>query len=397
MNFIKKIFIILVLIVILIYTVNITSIPKSIILFQSEELNIVKIFGIDFEEEQTKVIQTSSNSGKTESKTVTVKLFNTIPVKKINVSTIKNTKIVPLGNTIGIKLYSDGVLVIGMTEVEGKKPYENTGIKEGDLIVSVDNVLVTTTEKLIECVNNSEGEKIELEYMRDGTKYLTKIEPVRTKENDYKIGLWVRDGAVGIGTATYYEPTTKKIATLGHGIVDRDTDKLISVEKGEILTSQITKIKKGEKGTPGEIKGVINENKVIGTINQNTIFGIYGFLKDVSELKINESNAIEVALKDEIKIGKANVILTIDGKTRKEYEIEIKKIYKNNTEDNKSMLIEIVDEELISKTGGIVQGMSGAPIIQNGKFIGAVTHVLVNNPLQGYAVFGETMIKQMNT
>lgn len=397
MNFIKKIFIILVLIVILIYTVNITSIPKSIILFQSEELNIVKIFGIDFEEEQTKVIQTSSNSGKTESKTVTVKLFNTIPVKKINVSTIKNTKIVPLGNTIGIKLYSDGVLVIGMTEVEGKKPYENTGIKEGDLIVSVDNVLVTTTEKLIECVNNSEGEKIELEYMRDGTKYLTKIEPVRTKENDYKIGLWVRDGAVGIGTATYYEPTTKKIATLGHGIVDRDTDKLISVEKGEILTSQITKIKKGEKGSPGEIKGVINENKVIGTINQNTIFGIYGFLKDVSELKINESNAIEVALKDEIKIGKANVILTIDGKTRKEYEIEIKKIYKNNTEDNKSMLIEIVDEELISKTGGIVQGMSGAPIIQNGKFIGAVTHVLVNNPLQGYAVFGETMIKQMNT
>lgn len=397
MNFIKKFFIILVLIVILIYTVNITSIPKSIILFQSEELNIVKIFGIDFEEEQTKVIQTSSNSGKTESKTVTVKLFNTIPVKKINVSTIKNTKIVPLGNTIGIKLYSDGVLVIGMTEVEGKKPYENTGIKEGDLIVSVDNVLVTTTEKLIECVNNSEGEKIELEYMRDGTKYLTKIEPVRTKENDYKIGLWVRDGAVGIGTATYYEPTTKKIATLGHGIVDRDTDKLISVEKGEILTSQITKIKKGEKGTPGEIKGVINENKVIGTINQNTIFGIYGFLKDVSELKINESNAIEVALKDEIKIGKANVILTIDGKTRKEYEIEIKKIYKNNTEDNKSMLIEIVDEELISKTGGIVQGMSGAPIIQNGKFIGAVTHVLVNNPLQGYAVFGETMIKQMNT
>lgn len=397
MNFIKKIFIILVLIVILIYTVNITSIPKSIILFQSEELNIVKIFGIDFEEEQTKVIQTSSNSGKTESKTVTVKLFNTIPVKKINVSTIKNTKIVPLGNTIGIKLYSDGVLVIGMTEVEGKKPYENTGIKEGDLIVSVDNVLVTTTEKLIECVNNSEGEKIELEYMRDGTKYLTKIEPVRTKENDYKIGLWVRDGAVGIGTATYYEPTTKKIATLGHGIVDRDTDKLISVEKGEILTSQITKIKKGEKGTPGEIKGVINENKVIGTINQNTIFGIYGFLKDVSELKINESNAIEVALKDEIKIGKANVILTIDGKTRKEYEIEIKKIYKNNTEDNKSMLIEIVDEELINKTGGIVQGMSGAPIIQNGKFIGAVTHVLVNNPLQGYAVFGETMIKQMNT
>ncbi len=283
-----------------------------------------------------------------------------------------------------------------MTEVEGKKPYENTGIKEGDLIVAVDNITVTTTEDLINCVNASNGQDIEIKYLREGTEYTAQMEPVKTKENKYKIGLWVRDGAVGIGTATYYEPESGKIATLGHGIVDRDTDKLITIEHGTLHGSTITKIKKGEEGTPGEIRGIIDEDKNIGTINLNTKFGIYGTLSDLNELGIDKQNSLEVALKSEIQTGKATVILSLDSGSRKEYEIEIKKIYKNNTEDNKSMLIEITDQNLIEKTGGIIQGMSGAPIIQNGKFIGAITHVLVNNPLQGYAVFGETMIKQMN-
>ena len=204
-------------------------------------------------------------------------------------------------------------------------------------------------------------------------------------------------GLVGIETATYYEPESGKIATLGHGIVDRDTDKLITLGSGEITTSTITKIKKGEKGNPGEIRGILNEEKIIGKINLNTGFGIYGTLNETNSLGINEANSVNVALKEEIKLGKAKTILALEDGIRKEYEIEIKRIYKNNNEDNKSMLIEITDEKLIEKTGGIIQGMSGAPIIQNGKFIGAITHVLVNNPLQGYAVFGETMVKQMNS
>ena len=173
----------------------------------------------------------------------------------------------------------------------------------------------------------------------------------------------------GIGTATYYEPASGKIATLGHGIVDRDTDKLITIESGELTTSTITKIKKGEKGNPGEIRGVINEEKTIGMIYQNTKFGIYGKLQEINTLGINEENSLEVVLKEEIETGKASILLSLEDGIRREYEIEIKKIYRNNTEDNKSMLIEITDEELIEKTGGIVQGMSGAPIIQNGKFI----------------------------
>ena len=173
----------------------------------------------------------------------------------------------------------------------------------------------------------------------------------------------------GIGTATYYEPASGKIATLGHGIVDRDTDKLITIESGELTTSTITKIKKGEKGNPGEIRGIINEEKAIGMIYQNTKFGIYGKLQEINTLGINEENSLEVALKEEIETEKASILLSLEDGIRREYEIEIKKIYRNNTEDNKSMLIEITDEELIEKTGGIIQGMSGAPIIQNGKFI----------------------------
>mgnify|MGYP002710522287 CR=1 FL=1 len=396
MNFIKKSLIILILLISLIYTVNITNIPENIILFENEELNLNQILGVVLKEGREEIVQASNTNSKIENKKITVSLFNLFNVKTVNVSTVQNTKVIPLGNIIGIKLYSDGVLVIGMTEIEGKKPYENTGIREGDLITKVDNVQVTTTQALIECVNKSKGQNVKIQYIREGTEYIANIEPVKTKENRYKIGLWVRDGAMGIGTATYYEPESGKIATLGHGIVDRDTDKLITIESGTLLTSTITKIKKGEEGIPGEIRGVINDSQKIGNINLNTEFGIYGKLEETNRLGIDTTNVLDVALKNEIKTGKATILLMLEDGIRKEYEIEIKKIYKNNTEDNKSMLIEITDSELIEKTGGIIQGMSGAPILQNGKFIGAITHVLVNNPIQGYAVFGETMIKQMN-
>lgn len=362
MKFIKKFLIIVFLCITLIYVTNITNIPSKIILFEKENLSLGKILGITIKEKERKTIETvSKSSNNIESKTVQLKLFNLINVKEVQVDIIKDAKVVPLGNTIGIKLYSDGVLVIGMTEVEGKKPYENTGIKEGDLIISVDNVQVSTTSELIECVNKCEGNNLEIKYLREGTEYVTYIEPVKTKEDDYKIGLWVRDGAVGIGTATYYEPESGKIATLGHGIVDRDTENLISIESGELTTSTITKIKKGEKGNSGEIRGLLNEEEIIGTVKQNTEYGIYGQLQNTNKLGINENNVLEVALKDEIKTGKANILLTLEDGIRKEYEIKIKKIYKNNTEDNKSMLIEITDEELIKQTGGIIQRNEWSP------------------------------------
>ena len=195
MNFIRKCSIIFFLLIILIYTVNITSIPKKIILFENEKLDLGEIIGVTLREKKREIVETSTNTGKIENKTLELSLFNLFPVKKIYVTTIQDTKVIPLGNTIGIKLYSSGVLVIGMTEIEGKKPYENTGIKEGDLIIKVDNTDVDTTEKLIECVNRAHGQNVEIKYLREGAEYVTNIEPVKTKENKYKIGLWVRDGA----------------------------------------------------------------------------------------------------------------------------------------------------------------------------------------------------------
>ena len=195
MNFIKKIFLIIILLIVLIYTVNITNIPKKIIIFENENLKLSEIFGLTLKEEKNKIIETSSSSNKIENKSIPVSLFNIIPVKKVDVTTFQDTKIIPLGNTIGIKIYSSGVLVIGMTEIEGKKPYENTGIKEGDLIIKIDNTEVNTTEELIECVNKSQGQNVEVKYLREGTEYITNIEPVKTKDDKYKIGLWVRDGA----------------------------------------------------------------------------------------------------------------------------------------------------------------------------------------------------------
>ncbi len=396
MKNIKKFILITFLCLILVYVTNITAIPDKIVLFENEDLNLGEIYGITIKENHDLSIQTSSMNNRIEEKTVTLSLFNIIDIKDIKISVVQNTKIIPLGNVIGLKIYSDGVLVIGMTEIEGEKPYETSDIKEGDLIISVDNVQVTTTQDLIKCVNNSNGNEIEIKYIRDGQEHSTTIEPIKTSNNEYKIGLWVRDGAVGIGTATYYDPSSGKIATLGHGIVDIDTDSLITVESGTITKARISKIKKGEEGAPGEIKGSLIESEVIGNININTKFGIYGNIFSATTLDLSNAEEMEVALIEEIKKGPAKVILALEDGGRKEYDIEIKKIYKNNTEDNKSMLIEITDEELIEKTGGIIQGMSGAPIVQNGKFVGAITHVLVNNPRQGYALFGETMIKQMN-
>lgn len=397
MKFLRKFFLIIFLLIILVYVTNVTAIPKKIILFEGETLSLGTIFGISQTKEQ--VITTSSlaeNSNIVKEEKITLSLFNLLDVKNVNVTTIEKTKVVPLGNTIGLKLYSSGVLVIGMTEIEGVKPYENSGIEEGDLITYINNKQVTTTDELVECVNNSQGKIIDITYIRDGKEYVTKIEPAVTANNEYKLGLWVRDGAAGIGTATYYEPSTEKFAALGHGIIDSDTEKLISIESGEVVTTNVIDIQKGEEGKPGQIKGTVTNGQKIGEVYTNTEFGIYGKITSKNRLNIIEENSLEVATRDEIKEGEAKIILTLEDGIRKEYSIEITKIYKNNNTDNRSMQVKVTDENLLNLTGGIIQGMSGAPIIQNGKFVGAVTHVFIKNPTEGYAVFGDLMIKTAN-
>lgn len=198
----------------------------------------------------------------------------------------------------------------------------------------------------------------------------------------------------GVGTATFYEPSTGMFASLGHGITDIDTGDLITISNGELVTTNIVSVQKGEKGKPGELKGSIESSKTIGDVSKNTSFGIFGKITNKSNLKISEQE-MEVATREEIKTGKAQIICEIEDGKKEHYDIEIQKVYSSNNRDNKSMLIKVIDKKLLEKTGGIIQGMSGSPIIQNNKFVGAVTHVLVNDPTSGYGVFADIMLKQM--
>lgn len=286
-----------------------------------------------------------------------------------------------------------------MGEIEGSdnrqyKPYENSGIEEGDRIIAINQNTVTCTADLINQVNASKGDKVSIQYIRDEDTLETSIIPAKGSDNNYKLGLWVRDAAAGVGTVSFYEPATKTFAALGHGIQDVDTGKLLQIAKGDFVTTKIISITKGKKGNPGKIQGSIENSTVIGQIAKNTDFGVFGTLTNTTSLNINVNDAMEVASRDEIKEGKASIMCTLEDGKKKEYEVEIQKIYRNNNENNKSMLVKVTDEELLEKTGGIIQGMSGSPMIQNGKVIGALTHVLVGDPQTGYAVFADLMIKQ---
>lgn len=382
-----------ILIMVYIYVANITLIPEQIILLENEPYKIKKFIGVDTIE----TVSTANDNGNTLN--VDVTLFGN-KVKDVTIDTIENVEVVPIGKIIGMKLYTNGVLIVGMSEIENManelvSPFANCDIKEGDTIVKVNETEIETIDNLKNVVNECNGENVLLTLVRDGSIVTSNITPAQTESDEYKLGLWVKDAATGVGTITYYEKNTGSFAALGHGIVDNDTDKLIDIDSGEVVTSDVMSITKADINSPGEIRGTIINQKTIGQVQKNTQFGIYGKLENLASLNIDASQAMPVALRDEIQIGDAKLLCSLDGKTNKEYDIKIEKIYTNNNYDNKSMLIRVTDEDLIEKTGGIIRGLSGAPILQNGKFVGAVTNVLVSNPEIGYAIFGDMMVKEM--
>lgn len=399
----KKFLLILTLLVILVYVTNITSIPNNLILLQGENLNIKTLLGLSINYDNGKAIEAvSSEENKIGEKTGKIDLslnFAGLNIKDLTVNVIPNTVVIPGGEAIGLRLYTSGVLVIGMSEIQGEDnnsymPYKNSGIKEGDMITKIDDETITCTSDLVTKVNESNGKSIKITYIRDGNNYNTEIIPKKTSENDYKLGLWVRDAASGVGTISFYDPKTGDFGALGHGIMDIDTEELIDIAKGDIVTSKIISVVKGEKGKPGELQGSIDNGKIIGKVYKNTNFGIYGKLNNLNTLNSN-TKEMEVMPRNEVKEGKASILCTLDNNIQEEYEIEIEKTYPSTQRSNKNMIIKVTDERLLEKTGGIVQGMSGSPIIQDGKFVGAVTHVMVNTPEKGYGIFADTMLKQM--
>ena len=401
MKLFKKIIIITFLLIIYAYVCNISLLPSNYIIMQGENLRLYTLLGIKLIEESSyQTLQTSSTIEQEKINKIgkvnfSLNLFNLIQLKNIDVNVIPKTTVVPMGNAIGMKLYTAGVLVVGMSEIEGKKPYENSGIKEGDRIIQINQNQIDNTDDLMKAVNKSDGNNISIKYVRDEKTITTSIKPLKNSSNEYKIGLWVRDAAAGVGTLTFYEPSSGMFATLGHGIMDIDTAELIKIANGELVTTNILSINKGTKGNPGEIRGTIEAGHAIGSISKNTKFGVFGTINKTPYLNTSNTNEVQVALREEIKTGKAQIICELENGKKEYYDIEIQRIFISNNKDNKSMLIKVTDKKLLEKTGGIIQGMSGAPIIQNGKFVGAVTHVLVNDPTIGYGVFADIMLKQM--
>lgn len=395
MKNIKIIITIIFLLLMYAYIVNILLIPESYVLLNNENFKYKRLPGITVSEVQ----ETANNNYNTSN--LEFRLFGSLPLKTSNITRIENIEVVPVGKIIGLKLYTNGVLIVGKSEIEDVnnnliKPYENTDIKEGDTILSINEQEIESIDSLKKVVNQSKGKDLNLTILRNGTTFTSNIRAIKSKNNDYKLGLWVKDAATGVGTMTFYEPNSKSFAVLGHGITDSDTDTLISIDYGELVTSKVVSIKKGEIENPGEIKGTILNQQTIGKVEKNTQFGIYGSLENLTSLNIDISKKKEVAPRDEITIGEAKILCSLDSNNKtEEYSIEIEKIYYDNNYTNKSMLIRITDEKLIEKTGGIIRGLSGAPIIQNGKFIGAITNVLVANPKLGYGIFADLMIKEL--
>ena len=315
-----------------------------------------------------------------------------IPVKEVNVQVLENKKVIAGGQPFGVKYYTDGAVVVGCADVKtaegNKNPAGGAGIRIGDVINEINGQTISSNEQLTKIIADSNGQPLHIKATRNALTFTADLTPVQDTSGSYKIGLWVRDSTAGIGTITYYDAENKTFAALGHSISDVDTGQIMPLQKGEILKSSITGIHRGEAGTPGELQGVF-EQQPIGTLYGNEKEGIFGNLSDHFTCTGKE---VEIGLKQNVKEGKASILCTIDESGVQEFEINIIKINRNAEQTTKNMIIEVTDSTLLEKTGGIVQGMSGSPILQDGKLIGAVTHVLIDNPKQGYAIFIENML-----
>lgn len=322
-----------------------------------------------------------------------LKLLGILPIRTVSVNVVSATELIPCGNSIGVRINIDGVMVVGISDFRDKdskkiRPAQAAGLKPGDIIREVNGEKVSKISGLSKAVENSNGQPVEMLIERNDEKMQVTVTPVWSQDdNTYKIGAWVRDGTSGIGTITFINPKNNTFGALGHGITDVDTGEIIPAGSGDLLLADIVGIKKGERGSPGELKGVFSGSKRIGSIRANSETGVYGTV----ETSDFNNQPIPIALRSQIRPGKAYILSNIESDKVERYDIEIQKVIKNSI-GNKSMVIKITDPKLLEKTGGIVQGMSGSPIIQDGRLVGAVTHVFINDPTRGYGTFIELML-----
>lgn len=294
--------------------------------------------------------------------------------------------LVPVGHTVGIKLFSRGVLVVKLSE--GGTPAKASGLQTGDVIVKCAGSTVTSTEQFQDLLQESGGKSTDLQVKRDGGSMTISVEPEANDEGVYCIGAWIRDSMAGIGTVTYYDPANQSFGALGHGITDVDTAQLMPFSNGSILPSTVKAVKKGESGTAGELRGDFDLTGDLGSLYANTNSGVFGTLEDAGSA-LAQGEAVPVG---EAEPGPAVIRSNVRGDTVEEFDIKIVGVV-SDASDGRDMLITVTDPELLAITGGIVQGMSGSPILQNGRLVGAVTHVLLNSPEKGYGVSIQNMLE----
>ena len=297
--------------------------------------------------------------------------------------------LIPGGENIGIELKSKGVLIVGTYKIDGNSPSDEAGLKLGDIITNVNGNVVNNIDEMASNIENSETkEEVKITYLRNNSKKETNLKLYKN-ENIYKTGLYVKDSIMGVGTLTFIDPNTKKFGALGHEIIEKNTGTILDIKDGKIFTSDVTGIEASTDGIPGEKNARFNQNEVTGIVKENTTEGLFGDYTDI----IPEKKQYKVASNKNIKTGEASIFTVLNGNEIKEYKINITRINDLNKK-NKNFVFEITDKELLDKTGGIVQGMSGSPIIQGNYIIGAVTHVVVDNPSKGYGIFIKNMLEQ---
>ena len=322
-----------------------------------------------------------------------LKLLGVVPVKDVSVTKSQTTQVYVSGEVFGIKLYTDGVIVVGMQSVqtEDKKvsPAADAGIKVGDIIVSVNNTEVFSSNEVTQILNDNNGTDYNIKVKRDGRyRHFTVTPAYSYREGCYKAGMWVRDSTAGIGTITFYNKDEGTFAALGHQVNDIDTNLIMPLLEGEAVGAEVTRVQKAKNGSTGSLSCDFKDN-IVGQLMDNRECGLYGSYSEIGQY----AKPYEVAPRQDIKRGKAQILSTVTAGAPKLYDVEITRIKYRGDKEQKDIVLKVTDKDLLNTTGGIVQGMSGSPVIQNGKLVGALTHVIISNPEKGYAVFADKMLK----
>lgn len=367
------------------------TVPDEIYTVSGEEIGVNSLFKVTYVR-QGDNLKRSTGTQKEGKYEVNVSLLGAIPIKSSSLTVSSRYYVVPSGDIFGLRLFTEGVVIVKIENVDTAtgnfSPASAAGLAVGDVIVKVDENKVTSSNELSNLLSQKDKSSFNISFIRDGKELKTTLNTAMSvSEGKNKAGMWIRDSAAGIGTLTFYEPNSKIFAGLGHGVCDIDTGEILPLSDGDIVTAKVCGCYKGTSGKAGELCGsFLNES--IGILYSNNSKGVYGLMTK----KLKCDGAIPIAFSNEVELGKAQIIATIDENGPKYYDIEITRISPSNGE-NKNLVIKITDNELIEKTGGIVQGMSGSPIIQNEMLVGAVTHVLVNDPQKGYGIFAQSMLK----